>query len=84
VVIGSLIDGPAGFAQLARSVHGISESVLSDRLQELTAAGLMSRTVNEGPPLSVTYELTETGRGLIPALNALSKWATESLPATDT
>jgi DNA-binding HxlR family transcriptional regulator len=58
--------------------------VLSDRLQELTAAGLISRTVNEGPPLSVTYELTETDRGLIPALNALSKWATESLPATDT
>jgi DNA-binding HxlR family transcriptional regulator len=64
-------------------VDGISESVLSDRLQELTAAGLISRTVNEGPPVSVTYELTETGRGLIPALNALSRWASESLPARE-
>jgi DNA-binding HxlR family transcriptional regulator len=83
VVIGSLVDGPAGFAQLTRSVQGISESVLSDRLQELTAAGLISRTVNEGPPLSVTYELTASGRALIPALDALATWASENLPATD-
>ena len=83
VVIGSLVDGPAGFAQLARSVRGISESVLSDRLQELTGAGLISRTVNEGPPLSVTYDLTETGRALIPALDALAQWATHNLPASD-
>jgi DNA-binding HxlR family transcriptional regulator len=83
VVIGSLIDGPAGFAQLARGVQGISESVLSDRLQELTAAGLISRTVNEGPPVSVTYELTEAGRALVPVLDALAQWASESLPAPE-
>jgi DNA-binding HxlR family transcriptional regulator len=82
VVIGSLVDGPAGFAQLTRSVQGISESVLSDRLQELTAAGLISRTVNEGPPLSVAYELTDSGRALIPALDALAAWASQNLPAT--
>lgn len=81
MVIGSLVEGPAGFAQLARGVDGISESVLSDRLQELTAAGLISRTVDEGPPLSVSYELTETGRALIPALEALAAWATEHLAA---
>jgi DNA-binding HxlR family transcriptional regulator len=81
VVIGSLVEGPAGFAQLVRSVNGISESVLSDRLQELTAAGLISRTVDEGPPLSVSYELTDTGRALIPALEALAAWAAEHLPA---
>jgi DNA-binding HxlR family transcriptional regulator len=80
VVLGSLIAGPAGFAQLTRSVQGISESVLSDRLQELTGAGLISRTVNEGPPLSVTYELTATGQALVPALNALAQWASENLP----
>lgn len=81
ILIGSLVDGPAGFAQLARGVEGISESVLSERLQELTAAGLVSRTVNEGPPLSVSYALTDTGRGLVPALDALARWASESLPA---
>ena len=35
------------------------------------------------PGLSLTFELTDTSRGLIPALNALSTWASESLPATD-
>jgi DNA-binding HxlR family transcriptional regulator len=39
--------------------------------------------VSEGPPLSVTYELTDAGRALIPALNALAAWASENLPTTD-
>jgi DNA-binding HxlR family transcriptional regulator len=79
VVIGSLVEGPAGFAQLVRSVNGISESVLSDRLQELTAAGLISRTVDEGPPLAVSYALTDRAKALVPALGQISLWAQEHL-----
>ena len=80
VLIGTLVEGPAGFAQLARSINGISESVLSDRLSELGKAGLLSRKVHEGPPVTVTYELTACGRGLVPALKELGRWASESLP----
>jgi DNA-binding HxlR family transcriptional regulator len=79
VLIGTLIDGPAGFAQLARSIDGISESVLSDRLSELAKAGLLSRQVHNGPPVTVTYELTQCGQGLVPALRELGRWASESL-----
>jgi DNA-binding HxlR family transcriptional regulator len=71
--------GPAGFAELRRAVAGISDSVLSDRLGELTAAGLVQRTVEEGPPVSVVYALTPAGRALLPALDALGKWAAENL-----
>lgn len=74
-VLGS---GPAGFAELKRGL-GISDSVLSDRLGELTAAGLVARTVDEGPPLSVTYALTDSGTALLPALEALGDWARENL-----
>jgi DNA-binding HxlR family transcriptional regulator len=80
VLIGSLVGGPAGFAQLGRSVAGISESVLSDRLSELTKAGVIARVVHDGPPVSVTYELTACGEALLPALRALARWAQESLP----
>jgi DNA-binding HxlR family transcriptional regulator len=80
VVLGSLISGPAGYRELSRAIDGISVSVLSDRLSALTAAGLISRTVDEGPPLSVAYALTERGRALIPALEALGRWAEEHLP----
>jgi DNA-binding HxlR family transcriptional regulator len=79
-VLGNLSEGPAGFRELARAVDGISDSMLSTRLLELTEAGLVTRTVDDGPPLSVAYELTDAGRALIPALAQISQWAEEHLP----
>ncbi|MCI4066595.1 helix-turn-helix transcriptional regulator [Micromonospora sp. R77] len=81
ILLGTLAHGPAGFAELTRALPGISESVLSDRLGELCRVGLVSRTVREGPPLGVTYQLTERGGALLPALDALAHWAQENLPA---
>jgi DNA-binding HxlR family transcriptional regulator len=80
VVLGTLSGGPAGFSTLARAVDGISDSMLSDRLSELSNAGLVTRTVTEGPPLSVTYALTDAGRALLPALEQITRWAEEHLP----
>jgi DNA-binding HxlR family transcriptional regulator len=79
VILGTLMNGAAGFAELRRAIEGISDSVLSDRLTELAEAGLVRRTVDPGPPVSVTYELTESGLALLPALDALSAWAEENL-----
>lgn len=78
VILGSLIHAPCGFAELRRGL-GISDSVLSDRLSELTGAGLVERVVAPGPPVTVTYALSEAGQALVPALNALSVWAWEHL-----
>lgn len=79
VLLGTLVQGPAGFAQLKRAVQGISDSVLSERLSELAAAGLVERTVDAGPPVAVTYRVTEAGLALVPALHALSAWAADNL-----
>jgi DNA-binding HxlR family transcriptional regulator len=81
VVLATLRGGPTGFRALARGVDGISDSMLSDRLRELTDDGLVRRSVIEGPPLSVTYALTDAGRALLPALEQISRWAEEHLPA---
>jgi DNA-binding HxlR family transcriptional regulator len=80
-VLGALSFGPAGFRELSRSIPGISDSVLSNRLASLTIAGLIIRTVDAGPPVSVTYALTEPGLALIPALGQISAWAQEHLPS---
>jgi DNA-binding HxlR family transcriptional regulator len=80
VLIGTLVRGPAGFAELTRALPGISESVLSDRLNELARVGLISRTVREGPPLGVSYQLTPCGEAIVPALDELARWANEHLP----
>jgi DNA-binding HxlR family transcriptional regulator len=81
VVLGTLSGGATGFRALARAVEGISDSMLSDRLAALTNAGLVTRTVDEGPPVSVVYELTDAGRALLPALEQISRWAEDHLPS---
>jgi DNA-binding HxlR family transcriptional regulator len=68
-----------GSGALARAVPGISDSVLSDRLGELTGAGLITQAVTEGPPVSVTYTLTRAGRELLPALEQIGRWAERHL-----
>jgi DNA-binding HxlR family transcriptional regulator len=81
VILGTLARGPAGFSELKRAVHGISDSVLSERLAELGGAGLVQRSVDEGPPIAVDYRLTPCGQALLPALTELTTWARENLPA---
>jgi DNA-binding HxlR family transcriptional regulator len=79
VLLGTLMVGPMTFSQLRRALDGISDSVLSDRLGELTSAGLVLRTVDEGPPVGVSYALTRQGQALLPALRELTAWASTHL-----
>ncbi|MCW2757721.1 MAG: HxlR family transcriptional regulator [Nocardioidaceae bacterium] len=78
VILGTLMNGGSGFADLRRSIGTISDSMLSDRLAELGRAGLVRRTVVEGPPVAVAYELTDAGTAMMPALEALTTWAREN------
>jgi DNA-binding HxlR family transcriptional regulator len=81
VILATLLEGPAGFAELRRAVAGISDSVLSERLTELAGVGLIDRAVCDGPPVAVIYTLTDSGKALLPALAELTTWASENLPA---
>ena len=79
LIIGSLCDGPARFAEIARAVPGITEGMLSTRLQELQEAGIVDREVVAGPPIASLYGLTDRGRALEPALLELARWAQANL-----
>lgn len=78
-IVAVLMSGSAYFADLRRAIPGISERMLSDRLAELGAAGLVLREVDEGPPLRVSYRLTESGAALEPPLRQLAEWAKQHL-----
>jgi len=80
LILGHLSHGPAGFRDLSRGIGGISDSVLSERLTDLTGGGLIARQVRDGPPVAVTYQLTERGRTLMPALDLIAQWAHDNLP----
>lgn len=79
MIIATLGNGAMSFVDLRRSVSGISDAVLSDRLSELAEASLVTRTVAPGPPVSVAYSLTPGGEQLVPVLEQLGQWAASNL-----
>jgi DNA-binding HxlR family transcriptional regulator len=80
LIIGTLLQSPARFAEICRWVPGVSERMVSGRLNELIGAGLVERRVLSGPPVGVEYRLTPSGEALRPALDELGRWAAEHLP----
>jgi DNA-binding HxlR family transcriptional regulator len=79
VVLGTLMPGPVFFTDLKRGIPGISDRILTERLVELADLGLVTRTVVDGRPIRVRYELTEHGTAIKPALDALASWAENHL-----
>jgi len=74
-ILWSLSEEPLYFADLAAAVPGISDRLLSTRLRELEAEGLVERSVHPGAPARVSYALTPKGEALKPALQELQEWA---------
>ncbi len=75
VILWALIDRPAYFAELRAAIPGMSDRLLSRRLRELEAEGIVERAVHPGTPARVSYALTDAGRGLEPAMRELHDWA---------
>jgi DNA-binding HxlR family transcriptional regulator len=67
--------GPLRFAELNERVPGMSDRLLSARLKELESSGLVSREVQSGPGVRVSYELTPKGESLKPAIDSIEHWA---------
>jgi DNA-binding HxlR family transcriptional regulator len=72
-----LLDGPCHFSQVRDLVPEISDRLLSERLKELEAEGIVERRVIEGAPVRVEYSLTPKGRALEPVVHQLKAWARE-------
>lgn len=71
---------PMRFSEIAAAVPQLSDRLLSERVKELEARGVVERTVLPGPPVRVEYALTAMGRSLAPALGELAAWARRWLP----
>lgn len=78
-ILFALVDRPHYYRELVAAIPGVSDRLLSQRLRELEAAGLVERSVQEGPPARVSYALTEAGRALEPTLAELHGWAQDWL-----
>ncbi|MFN2527273.1 MAG: winged helix-turn-helix transcriptional regulator [Candidatus Baltobacteraceae bacterium] len=83
-IVRSLFNGPQRFNALLCGIPGLSDRLLAQRLKQLETKGLVRRDVAPGPPVCVSYELTEAGRELQQALAVLGSWAERwiELPTT--
>ena len=74
-IIYAALTGALRFNEFAEAVAGISPRMLSERLRDLEAAGLIERTVLPSSPPAVEYRLTERGRALAPLIEAMRAYA---------
>lgn len=65
--------GARRFSELEHDMKPISAKVLSQRLKELEEKGVVNRQVMNTSPPSVEYSLTDLGRELVPAIEAIAQ-----------
>ena len=74
-VLRVLLGGPKRFSDLTTAVPGLSDRLLSERLKELEAEGILRRVVIPDTPVRVEYHLTAKGHALSGVIAAVSAWA---------
>lgn len=83
LILRELLDGVKRFNQLHRSLHGITQKMLTQQLRELEEARIIHREVYLQVPPKVEYSLTEMGRTLKPVLEAMHDWGIQYLAIRD-
>lgn len=74
IIIYTLMSGPKRFHEIAESIPGISDRLLTERLNELVKEGLITRKHLESSLKKVEYELTSSGMALKEVIIAIRNW----------
>ncbi len=74
-IIRALMDGPRRFSEFLEAVPGLHDRLLSERLKELEAEGIVQRRVYPETPVRIEYELTQKGRDLEKVVTEVQRWA---------
>jgi DNA-binding HxlR family transcriptional regulator len=82
LIMATLASGTLRFSELSQRLDAMGDRMLSARLKELEARGLVERRVSPGPPVRVDYALTEVGRGFGGVVAALGDWGGRFLEAS--
>ncbi len=82
-ILRALLGGATRFSDIAKTVPSLSDRLLSERLKELEAEGIVVRTVTAERPPRTEYHLTEKGRALEHAVSAITTWAHDWLTPSE-
>ncbi|WP_066949576.1 winged helix-turn-helix transcriptional regulator [Streptomyces lushanensis] len=83
LVLKELAEGPRRYGELARTIAGASQKMLTQTLRRLERDGLLARTVTPAVPVRVEYALTPLGQSLVPVMRAVTRWAEENIDRID-
>ena len=75
LIVHKMMAGPIGFCELNRQAQGVNTTTLSQRLDLLEEAGLVTKTIHSYMPPRTSYELTDAGMALKPVLKAIEEWS---------
>ena len=75
LIVGAMLSGVTRFSDLREAVAPISDTLLSERLKQLEADGIVRREVTPSTPVLIEYHLTEEGRDLEGVIEELRRWA---------
>lgn len=79
VILLTLDDGSRRFGELKRTIGDITQRVLTENLKSLQRDGYLTRTVDPGPPVAVSYALTPQGESLAAKMRPLVDWAYDNM-----
>ncbi|MFC4596993.1 winged helix-turn-helix transcriptional regulator [Cohnella hongkongensis] len=74
LIIRVLLGGPKRFKDIKEQIPEMSDKMLTDRMKELEAAGILTRTVYPEMPVRIEYELTEKGQQLEEVIQSIQHW----------
>ncbi|MGJ5637931.1 winged helix-turn-helix transcriptional regulator [Bacillus altitudinis] len=77
LIVFQLLSGSQRFSEIEATLTNLSGRVLSERLKELEAAGIVKREVFAETPVRIEYSLTDMGRSLAPVFEEIAKWSSE-------
>ncbi len=77
LIIYHLLNGQKRYGELKKALPAVTEKMLIQSLKELEADHIVNREVKPVVPPHVTYRLSEAGKALGPALQAMAVWGLE-------
>lgn len=81
LIVAVLAEGPLRFSEIGERIPSIGDRMLSERLKDLEALGVLERRVLASRPVGVEYELTEAGKAFRDVSTALARWGEKLLAA---
>lgn len=79
-IVRAMLGGATRFTDIRAAIPGIADRVLSRRLKELEAEGILTRLVHPETPVRIEYRLTDKGHALGGVVDAISAWANDWAP----